>query len=765
MIKQKTIAVVLATLFSASVWAAEPFVIKDIRIEGIQRTEPGTVFSYLPVKVGESFDDDKATATVKSLYSTGFFKDVRLEIDNDVLIVQVEERPAVGDIKINGAKEFSADQLKKAMKEAGLAESRIYDKALVDQAVQELKRQYSNKGKYGVEIKATVSPMERNRVAISFDISEGVVARIKEISIVGAHDFSESDVIDQMQLSTGGWMTWLSKNDQYSKQKLEADIESIRSFYQNQGYLEFNVNSTQLNISPNKEDIYITLNISEGKKYNVSDIKLAGDMLVPEAELKSLIKLQPGEVFSREKLVESTNAIADRLANDGYAFASVNAVPELNREKQTASFTFFVDPGRRVYVRRINVVGNTRTKDEVIRREMRQMEGAWYDGQKIKRSRDRVDLLGYFSEVTVDNPAVPGTTDQVDVNMNVVEKPTNNIQMSVGYGQSDGVLLGASITQNNIFGTGKYLSASIDTSKSTRTLALSFTDPYFTPDGVSLGYDIYHKTNKPDKLDTGKYYTSSSGLGARLGVPISEEDTVNFGLTYDQTSLTSDQSTGSPVANAFITKFGDKIRTVSATASWARDLRDSATAPTTGSYQYVSGELASGDVKYYKLGYQYQHFFPLSRDYTLMLNGEISMGNGLGGNDLPFYRNYYAGGIGSVRGYQGSSLGPRDSTDASIGGNKRLVLNAEMFFPFPGMKHDKTLRLSTFLDAGNVFGPGDVSGLGSDKFSLSNLRYSAGVALSWISPIGPLKFSIAQPLHAKQGDKKERFQFQIGTTF
>ncbi|WP_374334672.1 outer membrane protein assembly factor BamA [Leeia sp.] len=766
MIKQKTLAVALLAAFAAPAWALEPFVVKDIRVEGLQRTEVGTIFTYLPVKVGETFDDSKASAAVKALYGTGFFKDVRLEVEDNVLVVTLVERPSIAQINITGAKEFNADQLKKAMKGAGLAESLIFDKSLLDQAEQELKRQYFNRGKYSVDIKTSVTPLERNRVAVNFDISEGVVARIKRISIVGNQAFSEDDLIDEMRLSTSGWMTWLSKADQYSKQKLEADLETLRSYYQNQGYLEFNVDSTQVNISPDKEDIYITVNVTEGKQYKVGELKLAGELLVPEEELRKLIQLAPGDVFNRDKLVSSNSAMADRLSNDGYAFANVNAVPQLDRDKQTASFTFYVDPGRKVYVRRINISGNTRTKDEVIRREMRQMENASYDGDKVKRSRNRVDNLGYFTEVGLDTPAVPGTTDQVDVEVKVKEKPSGNIQFGVGYGQTEGVVIQAGITQSNIFGTGKYVSASINTSKSQRGFNLSYTDPYFTVDGLSLGYDLYVNNAKPEKIDTGKYVMATAGIGARLGMPISEEDVINFGLTFDQTKLTSDPVSGSPIANAFIKQNGNRIRTVIGSASWASDTRDSAVAPNEGRYQSATFETGVGTkVPYYKLGYQYQQFFPLSREVTLMLNGEIAMGKATGGKDLPFYRNYFAGGVGSVRGFDGSSLGPRDSTGSSIGGDKRLVLNAEMFFPFPGMKHDRTLRLSAFLDAGNVFGPNDVSGLASNKFSLGELRASVGVGLSWISPLGPLKFSMAQPIRKKSGDRKQRFQFQIGSVF
>ncbi len=770
--KIRYLPMVLMSLYGASVWAIQPFVIKDIRVEGIQRTEAGTVFSYLPVKVGEKLDDEKAATAIKALYGTGFFKDVRLEVENDVLVVMVQERPAISQIDFIGMKEFDKTQLKEGLKQIGLADGRIFDKSLLDKAEQELKRQYLSRGKYAVAITTTVTPLERNRIAISFNINEGEVAKIRQVNIVGNQAFKEKDLLDLFVLSTPGWMTWWSKNDQYSKQKLAADIETLRSYYMNRGYLDFTLDSTQVSISPDKQSIYITLNISEGQKYAVSDIKLAGEMLVPEDELRKLIKIQPGEVFSREKLTEANKAIGDRLGNEGYAFANVNAVPEINKEKQEVKFTFFIDPGRRVYVRRINVAGNTKTKDEVIRREMRQMEGSWYAADKVSRSRVRLDRLGYFSDVNIETPAVPGTTDQVDMNVSVTEKPTGSIMAGVGFSSSEGLILSGSISQANVFGSGNTLSTQINSGKINTVYSLSYTNPYYTDDGISRGFDVYKRKTDATTLSISPYHSNTIGAGVRFGVPLNEMDSVNFGLSIENTQLTVYRTgDGSGLVSPqsyinFVDTFGATNTTLLGSAGWARDTRDSITYPTKGSLQRAFGEmgLPGGSIEYYKLSYQYQWFRPLTEDYTLMLNGEVGTGNGYGGKPLPFFKGFFAGGNTSVRGYKAFSLGPKDVDGNALGGNRRLVGNAEVLFPFPGMKKDKSLRLSAFLDAGSVFGPGDVNSMYS-KMGFGDLRYSTGLAVSWASPMGPLKFSIAKPLNAKSGDMPEHFQFIMGSTF
>ncbi len=765
----------LAIVFAAQpVFAAEPFVVKDIRVEGIQRTEAGTVFSYLPVKVGDEMTDEKTAAAIKALYATGFFKDVRVEARDGVVIVTVEERPSIAKITLTGIKEFSEDDLKKGLKETGLAEGRVLDRSLLDKAEQELQRQYFNRGKYAVEIKSTLTPLERNRVAVQFDVVEGSSAKIQQINIVGNQAFKEKELLKQFTSTTPGWLTWYTKNDQYSKTRLAGDIEALRSFYLNRGYLEFNVDSTQVSISPDKQGIYITVNVTEGPQYKVSDVKLAGQTLVPEAELKKLITIKPGEVFARDRLTETTKAIGDRLGNDGYAFANVNAVPELDKDKRTVAFTLFVDPGRRVYVNRVNVAGNTKTRDEVVRREVRQMEGAYYDAAKINLSRDRLNRLGYFNEVNIETPAVQGTTDQVDVNVGVTEKSTGSIMLGAGFSSSEGVVLSGSVSQNNVFGTGNRLSAQVNSGSVNTVYALSYTNPYYTIDGVSLGYDLYRRDVDATSLsNVGAYKTSTYGAGVRFGLPINERDFISFGLTYEQTSVTT--YADSPTQyTLFVKDFGSDNDTVRLDTSWARDTRNSYLFPTKGLMQRVAAEVGTpgGSLQYYKLSLQHQQYFPLSKSFTLMLNGELGYGKGYGNTTtLPFFKNFYAGGNSSVRGFKTGTLGPKDINGDALGGNERIVGNAELFFPLPGLKDDQSLRMSAFVDAGATFGPYNTdttTGLYDGKyssFSFGDLRYSAGIAVLWVSPLGPLKFSLAQPLVKKTGDKSEVFQFTLGNTF
>ena len=757
--KPKILSLLLMSIFAVPALAMESFVIKDIRVEGIQRTEAGTVFNYLPVKVGETLDDEKAAAAIRALFGTGFFKDVRLEMEDDVLIVALQERPAISQIDFVGLKEFTKDQLKDGLKAIGLAESRIFDKALLEKAEQELKRQYLSKGKYAMTVTTTVTPLERNRVGINFSVVEGDIANISQISIVGNQVFKDRELLDLLVLSTPGWMTWFTKNDQYSKQKLAADLETLRSYYLNQGYLEFNIDSTQVSITPDKQHIYITINVSEGPKYSVSDIKLGGEMLVPEEELRKLLKINPGEVFSREKLTESTKAIADRLGNDGYAFANVNAVPELDKEKHLAAFTFFVDPGRRVYVRHVNIAGNTHTRDEVIRREMRQLEGGWYAADKIARSRVRLERLSYFSDINVETPAVSGTTDQVDLNINVTEKPTGSIMAGVGFSSSEGIILSGSVTQANAFGSGNALSTQVNSGKINTVYAVSYTDPYFTQDGISRGFDAYKRKVDAASLSIAKYNTNSLGTGVRFGIPLSETNTLNLGLGVESLDLSvfddSPQRYKDYVANS-----GERNTTLRFDAGVSRDSRDSLTYPTKGVYQKVFSEfgLPGGDLQYYKLSYQHQWFYPINRTFTLMLNGEVGVAGNYGEKDYPFFKNFYAGGNTSVRGFKNSTLGLKDPDGNAYGGTRRVVGNAEVLFPFPGMRNDKSVRMSLFVDAGTVYGP-------DQKISADELRYSSGVAVSWLSPMGPMKFSLAMPLRDKEGDKPEKFQFLLGTVF
>ena len=763
--KLKSILLLVSGLYASSALALEPFVVKDIRVEGIQRTEAGTVFNYLPVKVGETMNDELASQAIKSLYNTGFFKDVRIEAENGVLVVTVQERSAIAQIDLSGNKSLPTDKMKEGLKQIGIAEGQIFDKSQLDRAEQEIKRQYLSQGKYGATVKTVVSPLERNRVAVRFDIEEGAVSKIRDINIVGNQVFTMDDLRAQFLLTTPNWMSWWNKDDQYSKQKLNADLEALRSFYMNQGYLEFNIDSTQVSITPDKKDIYITVNITEGEKYTISEVKLAGETLVPEDELRKLIQVQAGETFSREKVTQTSKAISDRLSNDGYAFSNVNAVPEVNKEQHTAAFTFFVDPGKRVYVRRINIVGNTRTRDEVVRREVRQLESAWYASNKINRSKERLVRTQFFSDVNVETPAVPGTADQVDLNISVVEQSTGSIQFGAGLSSSEGVVFGVTVNQNNFLGTGNRVSAQVNTGKVNTTYSLSYTDPYFTPDGVSRGFDVYRRDVNTSSLNIGRYNTSSYGGGVRFGIPLSERDGINFGLAADFTKV--ELSNQSPIQYREFcgNTTGCSSDSMVATAGWAHDTRDSILYTNNGVLQKLSGEVSLPvlDLQYYKIDYKHAWFKEVYKGVTFMLNGEIGYADSYGGKNYPFFKNFFMGGVNSVRGFDNGSLGPRDldpttGQDFAVGGNKRLLGNAELFIPVPGLKDSKQFRLSAFLDAGNVWGA-------DTAYSLGDLRYSTGVGISWFSPFGPLKLVLAKPLNSKTGDNTQTLQFQLGSQF
>lgn len=743
------------------VLAIQPFTIRDIRVEGVQRTEAGTVFTYLPVKVGDRLDDDKAAASIKALYATGFYSDIRLEADGDVLIVTVQERPAIATIEIEGAKEFTKDNLKDGLKQAGISESKIYDKSLLDRAEKELKRQYTGRGFYGAVVKTTVTPLERNRVALRFDIEEGAVTKISDINIIGAKDFTERQLLREMKLTTPGWFTWFTKDDQYSKQQLTADLEALRSHYLNRGYLEFNIESTQVSITPDREKIFITIAITEGPVYRLGEIKLSGDLIAPEPELRGLTRLKQGDVFSRERIVEATKKISDRLGNDGYSFANVNPVPDLDREKRIAGFTIFVDPGRRVYVRRVNIAGNQKTQDEVIRRELRQLESSWYSLEKIARSKERLQRTGYFSEVNIETPAVPGTSDQVDVNINVTERNTGTLNFGVGYSAAEKLSLQASISQSNILGTGNMLALQISSGTVNKVYSFSFLDPYWTADGISRGFDFFRRDVNTASLSVVSYNTYSTGVGVRFGVPVTEFDTVNIGFTAERTKLALDLGTAPPRYLDFINQFGERSDTLRTNVGFASDTRDSLTWPTKGWLNEIGVEVGvpPGDLTYYRANYQSQWFYTFDRFswLTLMLNGELGYAGGYRDKALPFFKNFYAGGVGSVRGFETATLGPRDLNDDVLGGNRRFVANIELLFPMPGYK-EKNVRLGFFTDFGNVWGS-------DQKINAGDLRASVGLAVSWDSPMGPLRFSLGTPVRSQPGDKIERFQFQLGRVF
>jgi len=754
------IAAVLA--FCLAVAAADaaaqefaPFTVRDIRVEGLQRTEPGTVFSYLPVKVGETMNSEKARAALRALYATGFFQDVRLEVEGEVLVVFVRERPAIAQIDFSGMKEFDAETVRKVMRDLGLAEGRIFDRAVLENAEQELKRQYLSRGLYGALVQTTVTPLERNRVGINIAVTEGEIAKIRGINIVGAQAFKEDELISLFVLRTPGWLTWYTKHDTYSREKLAADLETLRSFYLNRGYLDFSLESTQVSITPDRRDIYITVNISEGEIYTVTDVTLAGQLLVPREELEPLIQLKKGDTFSREKLAASTKAISDRLGNEGYAFANANAIPNVDKEKRSVAFSIVVDPGRRVYVRRIDVAGNAKTRDEVIRREMRQLEGAYYDASKIQLSRRRIDRTSFFSEVSVETLPVEGNPDQVDVVYSVKEKPTGSLLVGVGFSSVEKIALSASVTQANVFGSGKYISANINSGSVNQVYSLSYMDPYYTIDGVSRGFDVYKRRTDASSLAVGPYVTDSIGGGIKFGYPVSEQVSVDLGFNVEAVELEIFDT--SPLSYiGFVNSFGQKYTYGSASAGWNRDTRDSLITTTAGSYTRASTELAGGDLQYYRLGLQHQWYYPMTRNLTFHAGGEVGYAAGYGAKPLPFFKNFFGGGPGSVRGYRSFSLGPLDELGNATGGNRKFVGTAEILFPMPGAEQDRSLRLAAFIDGGQVY---------ANRIEFGEMRYAAGFALFWSSPLGPLRLSFARPLNDKPGDRKQSLQFTFGTGF
>jgi outer membrane protein insertion porin family len=745
--------------------ATTPFIVQNVRIEGLQEIEPATVFAYLPIRQGDTFTDAVASEAIRSLYATGFFSDVRIAADGDVVIAHVVERSIIGTVDLSGIHEIGKGDLTKALRSVGLSSGRFYDKALVERAEQELKRQYLTRGFYAAEVTTTVTPVDGNHVDLLFAVVEGPSAKIRQINFIGNNAFSTGALLDEIQMSTPNWSSWYTKSDRYSKDNLTSDLERIRSYYLNRGYLEFEIASTQVSISPDKQDMYLTIAIHEGEPYKISNVELSGDVLEREAELDKLIKISPGQRFSAEKLQATTKAIVDRLGEYGYAFATVNALPQIDHEHHTVDLRLQVVAGRRVYVRRINVTGNTRTRDEVVRREMRQLESSWFDSNRLALSKDRINRLGYFSNVELTTVPVEGTDDQVDVNVDVTEKPTGAITLGAGFSSTDKVVLSAGASQDNVFGSGTSVSLNINTSQTYRTLTLTQINPYFTLDGIKRITDLYYRTSEPLFYSTdSSFRVVTIGGDTKFGIPFSESDMVYFGAGLERNQLDVDANTPQSYKN-YVQDFGRVSNNVPVTVGWARDNRDSATVPSRGYFTQANAEYGTpiGGTEYYKADLQAQYYYSFSRGFVLGLNLQGGYGNGIG-KPFPIFKNYFAGGIGSVRGYEPSSLGPRDtSTGDPIGGSKMLVGNIELTFPLPGTGYDRTLRVFTFLDGGNVWG--DPRQGGNTTVGSNGLRYGYGVGLTWISPIGPLKLSLGFPLKKHAGDQYQKFQFQIGTSF
>lgn len=769
------VSVLSAMVFAQGAWA---FTISDIRVEGIQRTEPGTVFSHLPFRVGDEYTADKGTRAIRMLYRSGLFKDVNLTQDGNVVVVHLVERPAVASIASHGIKVFDKAAVEKSLRDVGLAEGRIFDQSTLDRADQELRRQYLARGYYGVSVKTTATPLERNRVGITINVDEGKASSISQIRFVGNKVYDDDDLLDLMQLGTPNWFSWYTKRDLYSREKLAADLETIRSHYLDAGYLDFKFDSVQVSISPNRSDVYVTINMTEGEPYKIAGAKLQGDLLGLDDTFNPLVDLKTGSTYNASEVNAISEKIKDRLSTLGYAFSQVTPNPMTNKDDHTVNVVYTVDPGRRAYVRRVNISGNNRTKDEVIRREVRQYEAAWFDSDKVKVSRDRIDRLGFFESVTAEPTPVAGTRDQVDLDVKVQERATGSVSLGAGYSTSEGIVLSGGFAQNNLFGTGKSLSVDLNTSKSQRTYAVGITEPYITPTGISRSWDFSDRRVDLDKLDVAdvKYETRAAGLS--FGIPFTEYDRVFLGGRVESTKVSVNDNSPQRY-KTYVDKFGENPMSVAATIGWARDSRDSALAPNRGVYQRLNGEigLPGLDIEYYKFTYQYQQFWPITKTFTLAFNGQVGYGDVYGKTDMfPFFKNFYVGGIGSVRGFESGSLGPSErdpgnyrNSNSYLGGDRMMNASIELLAPLPG--GDRTLRIFTFLDTGYAWGyEGIRQSDGTMRYErqdidFNDLRVSTGIGIAWISPLGPLKFSIAYPLKKVEGDETQRFQFQIGTGF
>lgn len=801
-LKQLTVALMVLGL---SPFALADFTIQDIRVEGLQRTEPSTVFTYLPVKVGDTFTNASGEEIIKGLYATGFFDDVRVETMGNQLLLTVVERPVISVLNITGAKIIPNDGIKKSFNNFGISEAQPFNVATLSQAISGLKQEYLDRGKLSVNITPTITPLARNRVAIDVKIDEGVTAKITEINFKGNNHYSSRKLRNQMSLSEGGLWTWWTKSNQFNEQKFNQDIQRISDFYQNNGYFDFRILDTDVETNDDKTKQTINITVHEGEKYHWGDVKIEGDTHeVPKESLYKLLTMNKGKLYDRQRMVDSLQAMQTAMGSAGYALSEINVQPIPNPETHVVDFVLYVNSGRKIYVNQIHITGNNKTRDEVIRRELRQMESAPYDTSKLQRSKNRVELLGYFDDIKLDAVPVEGVPDQMDLNMSVKERSTGSLDFSAGWVQDTGLVLSTGVAQDNLFGTGKSVSFRGSRSKTTNNLSLSFTDPYFTPDGVSLGYDIYGRVYDPRKASssTQQYKTTNLGAGIRMGVPVTEYDRVNFSLAAE--------NMGVNIYNGAPKQYRDFIRKYSSfddpnceingnttrcsgrfkgwifkgNIGWGRNKTDSALWPTRGYIIGVNSEfgLPGGKVQYYSLTHNQTWFFPLSKSFTLMLGGELGYANGYGKTkELPFFESFYGGGLGSVRGYENGTLGPKvydqDGNKISYGGNKKANLSAELLFPMPGVKDARAVRLSTFFDAGSVWDGKTYTGLDSDngvsvygktshQSSFKNeLRYSAGAALTWLSPMGPLKFSYAYPIKNKKGDEIQRFQFQLGTTF
>lgn len=750
--------IALLLLFNSAF--ADSFKIKDIRVEGLQRISAGTVFNFLPVKVGDEMTAKDAKSIIRALFKSKYFNDVEVEQQDGVLIIKVSERPAISSIEFVGNKDLDSKELLKSLSKMGFAEGQVYEKAILDRVELELERQYFSRGKYGVIIESDVTPLSRNRVAIRITMAEGVAATIGNINIIGNTSFDEDDLLDEFSSSTGGMLSVFTKDNQYSRQKLSADLETLRSYYLDRGYVDFSVESTQVSISDDKKHMFITINISEGERYKIKEIRLAGDFIIPEEDLFSSVTISENATFSRKHITESTELITNRLGDEGYAFANVNAVPNIDRENRQVSLTFFIDPGRRAYVRRINIAGNSKTRDEVMRREMRQQEASWISTKDVEQSRARIKRLGYFEDVNVETIPVVGTADQVDLDFNVTEQPSGSLSAGLGFSQSDGLIFNANISQRNFLGSGKHINFGFNNSDVNTVYSFGYTNPFATVDGISQGFSAFFRQTDADEANLANFSTDVWGGDISFGIPISEDNRIRLAFGYENTELKIPSENTIQRYDDFVAKEGDDFDTWSITLGWSSDSRDSAILPTRGMSQRITAEVALpvGSLQFYKIRYKNSWYHPLSDFFTLSLSGEIGYGDSYGDTDeFPFFQNYYAGGIRSVRGFKANTLGITED-DQALGGNLLTVAGAEVIFPIPFLKKTlRSFRLTTFVDVGNVYDDND--------FDAGLLRYSAGISAIWLSPFGAMSISLAQPFNEQDDDETESFQFSLGSTF
>lgn len=765
---KKLASIIASILYAAHAYAFAPFKVKDIRLEGLQRISVGTVFDYLPIKVGDTINETDTSQAIHALYKTGFFKDVRLEREGNVLVVFVAERPAIAEIHIHGNDKIPTKQLKSALKDLGLAQGRVFDQSVLDVVNQELKRQYYSLGKYGVKVTTKAKPLPRNRVAITIDIAEGKDAEVYQVNIIGNKAYSNKTLLDQMTLPDVGFF---GGRENYSRQVLAGDLESLRSYYMDRGYIKFAINSTQVQLTPDKQDVYVTINITEGNVYTVRGIKVTGNTIIKPAELKKLITIHKGELFSREKTTSTRKNISDRLAQLGYPFANVNIAPDIDDDSKTVALTVYIDPGRRVYVRRINISGNKKTRDDVIRRELRQYEDDWLSTKNVALSQQRLNRTGFFENVSVKTPSVPGKVDQVDLDLNVKERSTGSLSFGVGYSDVQGALINFSLAQDNFMGGGKRVAISADNSSVTRLYRFSIQDPYFTNDGVSQNFSIISRKIDAAQASISNYVTNTKAVNLSYGIPLSEITRMSFGAGVEQTEIVTTSSTATQIYNGStgfidLNNNGDPNYTMyKLNSNWTYDTRNQAIFPTAGALTQLSLEAAvpGSDLEFYKLGMHYHQYFPLAQNYTLAYRLGLDYGAAYGKTtDLPPFERYFAGGSESVRGYDTNSLGniatTRDSNGDPLGGNRRLLTSLELVLPNPFSNRSKELRFSTFIDGGYVWAK-------DDKLDLGEVRYSAGVSLIWIAPVGILRFSLAKPLNARPTDQLKAFQFTLGSAF